>query len=79
MKVALLTDTHFGGRGDNISFDTHFKRFYDNIFFPYLEQNNITKVVHLGDMFDRRKYINYLTLASCREYFFDRLKELKIA
>jgi DNA repair exonuclease SbcCD nuclease subunit len=34
--------------------------------------------VHLGDCFDRRKYINFNTLSSCRNYFFDEIKKRDI-
>jgi predicted phosphodiesterase len=59
MKIALITDTHFGARSDSIPFDNFFRKFYDNIFFPTLAQEHITSVIHLGDCFDRRKYINF--------------------
>ena len=75
MKIALITDTHFGARGDNLAFDNFFKQFYDTIFFPELEKRNITKVLHLGDTFDRRKYVNFNSLHTCRKYFFDNLQE----
>jgi DNA repair exonuclease SbcCD nuclease subunit len=78
MKVALLTDTHFGARGDHGAFDKFFKKFYEGTFFPVLERESIQRVVHLGDMFDRRKYINYLTLSNCRDYFFNHLDRLGI-
>lgn len=78
MKIALITDTHFGARSDSIPFDKFFKRFYDEVFFPTLEQKHITTVFHLGDVFDRRKYINFNILKSCREYFFDRLKDKEV-
>lgn len=78
MRVALITDTHFGARSDSVHFDQYFKKFYDEVFFPELKTQDITHVIHLGDTFDRRKYINYQTLKSCREYFFDRLKILDI-
>jgi DNA repair exonuclease SbcCD nuclease subunit len=73
MKVAIITDTHFGARSDSIPFDNFFRKFYDQVFFPNLEERNIGCVLHLGDVFDRRKYINFNTLKSSREYFFDRL------
>ena len=41
MKIALLTDTHFGARNDNLNFNEYFYDFYEGIFFPYLQQNNI--------------------------------------
>ena len=78
MKIALITDTHFGARGDHAAFDKHFKKFYEQTFFPALDERGIRNVIHLGDMFDRRKYINYLTLSNCREYFFDPLRDRKI-
>lgn len=73
MKLALLGDTHFGARNDSPAFHKLFARFYDEVFFPYLEKENILHVIQLGDVFDRRKYINFQTLKSSREYFFDRL------
>lgn len=70
MKIAILGDTHFGARNDNHHFHAFFAKFYSNTFFPYLEEHGITNVIQLGDVFDRRKYINFQTLKSCREYFF---------
>jgi DNA repair exonuclease SbcCD nuclease subunit len=78
MKVAIITDTHFGARSDSIPFDNFFRKFYDQVFFPNLEARNIGCVLHLGDVFDRRKYINFNTLKSSREYFFDRLSKYEV-
>ena len=72
MKIALITDTHFGGRNDSGSFDSFFKKFYDEVFFPELKKRDVKNIFHLGDCFDRRKYINFDSLRSCREYFFDK-------
>jgi len=73
MKVALITDTHFGVRGDNIAVLNHQQMFFDQIFFPYLQQHNISKVFHLGDLVDRRKFININTAARMRSMFIDPL------
>jgi DNA repair exonuclease SbcCD nuclease subunit len=78
MKICLLGDTHFGARNDNSAFHDYFEKFYTEILFPYLVENNIDTVVQFGDLFDRRKYINFSTLAKSRSYFFDPLKELDI-
>ena len=78
MKVVLITDTHFGARGDHLAFDKQFDKFYTETFFPTLVEHGIKNVIHLGDMFDRRKYINYLTLRNCRKYFFDPMFNLGI-
>lgn len=74
-KVALVTDTHFGARSDSIPFDNFFRKFYDETFFPEIDRRGIKKIFHLGDCFDRRKYINFNTLSSCRDYFFDAAKQ----
>jgi DNA repair exonuclease SbcCD nuclease subunit len=73
MKIALLGDTHFGARNDNQAFHDFFEKFYRDVFFPYLIENNIDTVIQFGDLFDRRKYINFNTLARSRKYFFDQL------
>lgn len=72
MKIAILGDTHHGMRGDSIAFHNHYRQFYLNTFFPYLVENGIDTVFQLGDLFDRRKYISFQSLALCRRYFFDQ-------
>lgn len=73
MLVAILGDTHFGARGDSPHFHNYFAKFYNEVFFPYLEKHNILHVVQLGDVFDRRKYVNFNSLRQSRDYFFDKL------
>ena len=41
MKIALITDTHFGARNDSLIFSDYMRDFYTNQFFPYLKENNI--------------------------------------
>lgn len=64
MKICLLGDSHFGIRSDSPIFRDYFNKFFDQVFFPYLEANGINTVVHLGDFLDRRKYVNFETLRS---------------
>ena len=75
MKIALVTDTHFGARNDNTAFADYFGKFYTDIFFPYLKENNINTIIHLGDIVDRRKYINYQTQAHMQKAFIDPVIE----
>ena len=72
MKIALVTDTHWGIRGDSQIFLDYFGEFYNNVFFPYLQENNIKTICHLGDIVDRRKFINYVTLRHLKTDFIDR-------
>lgn len=74
MKIALITDTHAGARGDSLVFNEFFMKFWEGVFFPHLEEHNIKHIIHLGDVVDRRKFINFVTLNSWRTRFFDRLR-----
>lgn len=78
MKVAIITDQHFGARNDSIAFLDFFQKFYDNTFFPTLDTEGITTVLILGDTFDRRKYVNFYALDRAKKMFFDKLANRNI-
>jgi DNA repair exonuclease SbcCD nuclease subunit len=78
MKIALITDTHFGARNDNDNFNSYFYKFWDNTFFPYIQENNIDTVIHLGDVMDRRKFVSYKIAKDFREKFIQRFIDLNI-
>lgn len=61
MKILLLGDVHYGVRNDNPAFLDNTKRFLHNLLFPYMNENNIKTLIQVGDLFDRRKYININT------------------
>jgi len=69
MKIALITDTHFGVRNDNALFANFQNKFFYDVFLPYLKDNHILSVIHLGDLMDRRKYVNYVTLKNVKDNF----------
>jgi DNA repair exonuclease SbcCD nuclease subunit len=75
MKVAIITDQHFGARNDSQVFLDFFEKFYEQTFFPTLDANSITTVLILGDTFDRRKYVNFYALDRAKKMFFDKLEE----
>ena len=78
MKIALLTDLHFGARNDNQKVAAFQKKFFDEVFFPYVDENNIQEIVNLGDTFDRRKFISYTSLKTSKEMLFQPLYERNI-
>lgn len=78
MKIAIITDTHLGVRGDNSVFLDHQEKFYKEIFFPTLQKEKIDTVLHLGDIFDRRRYINFVTLKRAKEMFVKPMMDMGI-
>lgn len=78
MKVAIITDQHFGARNDSLHFIEFYEKFYSGTFFPRLLKDKIDTVLILGDTFDRRKYVNFYSLQRAKQMFFDKLAEHNI-
>ena len=78
MKVAIITDTHYGARKNSKLFHDYFLKFYNDIFFPTLEEYGINKVIHLGDAFDSRKGIDFSALSWAKNNIFDRFQKMCI-
>lgn len=76
MRVAIITDTHSGAGNDNQHLNEYFLQFYEKLFFPYLKERKIEHVIHLGDTFDRRKYVNFNTLHSWHTRVFQPLSDM---
>jgi DNA repair exonuclease SbcCD nuclease subunit len=76
MKIAIITDQHFGARNDSPLFLDYYEKFYRETFFPRIKEEKIKFVLILGDTFDRRKYVNFYSLKRTKEMFFDPLKEM---
>lgn len=71
MRIPIITDTHFGARGDSAVVYQIQEQFYQNVFWPALDaEGGVTEILHLGDVTDRRKYVNYVTLDKAKEMFF---------
>ena len=78
MKIAIITDQHFGARKGSKNLHDYFGQFYDDVFFPYLEENKIDTVVDMGDTFDNRRSMDLWSLKWAKEKYFDRLRDLGI-
>ena len=75
MKIAILNDTHCGIRNSSEIFLNNAEDFYTNIFFPECEKRNIKQIVHLGDYYDHRKFVNFKALNQNRRVFLDQLRK----
>ena len=78
MKVAIITDQHFGARKGSKHLHDYFKQFYDDVFFPYIEEHGIDTIVDMGDTFDNRRSIDLWSLEWAKENYYDRLEKLGI-
>ena len=74
MKIAVLNDTHTGIRNSSEIFLNNAEDFYNNIFFPECEKQNIKQILHLGDYYDHRKFVNFKALNHNRRVFLDQLR-----
>jgi predicted phosphodiesterase len=78
MKVAILNDTHCGVRNSSDIFLKYQERFYTEIFFPYLKEHNITNILHLGDYYEHRKFVNFKALNANRKHFLEPMRDMGI-
>ena len=76
MKIAIITDQHFGARKGSALFHDYFLKFYNDVFFPTLEKEGITTIVDMGDTFDSRKGVDFSSLAWAKDHYFDRLEKM---
>tara|TARA_S200000501_G_scaffold235836_1_gene221139 strand:+ start:1466 stop:2500 length:1035 start_codon:yes stop_codon:yes gene_type:complete len=78
MKIAIITDTHYGARKGSKHLHDYFEMFYRDIFFPSLEEHKIDTVIHMGDIFDSRKSIDLQSLEWSKRVVFDPLKKYNV-
>jgi predicted phosphodiesterase len=74
MKIAILNDTHCGIRNSSEIFLKNAADFYDNVFFPECEKQGVKQIVHLGDYYDHRKFVNFKALNHNRKNFLDPMR-----
>ena len=78
MKIAIITDQHFGCRINSKLFHDYFLKFYNDVFFPTLEKEGIDTIIDMGDTFDSRKGIDFAALSWSKDNYYDRLRDYTI-
>jgi len=78
MRLAIITDTHYGARKGSKHLHDYFELFYRDVFFPSLEEHQIDTVIHMGDIFDSRKAIDLQSLEWSKRVVFDPLKKYNV-
>lgn len=76
MKVAIVADSHAGVRNNSPVFMRHQIRFFEETFLPHVEENGIRHMLHLGDVFDRRKDTNNYAIHEWDRRVFSRWSEV---
>ncbi len=79
MKVAIITDQHFGFKKGSKLFHEYFQKFYEETFFPTLQERGIDTVLDLGDTFDNRKGIDLYSLDWSQKNWFNPLRDRNIS
>lgn len=74
-KIAILNDTHAGIRNSSDVFIDNAEKFYCDVFFPFLLEHDIRHIIHLGDYYDNRKFINFRALNRNRHHFLKPLRD----
>lgn len=77
MKFCILGDLHLGARNDLKLFHNYFEKLF-NFLYQKLEELQIDTIIQTGDLWDKRKYVNFNTLNEARRYFFDELESRNI-
>ena len=69
MKIAIVGDVHFGARNRNVLIEKWQRKFYEEYFWPKIDELGIDTILQTGDYFDSRKWINIQTMAFHKEVF----------
>ena len=76
-RVIVLGDTHWGANNGSTVMHTYFRKFYADLI-EYIKLNDIKAVIQLGDLFDRRKSVDFLSLWTAEDAMFKPLRELGV-
>jgi len=73
MEIALVTDTHAGVRNDHEQFQSYQQKSW-NWFFDHIDKKSIKHIIHLGDIYERRQYVNFTSAMRLRLDFFEQIE-----
>ena len=68
-KILMISDIHFGCRGNSEKYLTVIKDFFTTTLVKAIDDNKITDVRILGDLFDNRNTLNVRTMNTVMEVF----------
>ena len=71
-KYVVLGDLHLNSKNGSEIYTKHQQKFFDKVLFPFLKEHQMN-VIQLGDLFDQRKYANFVGLDAAFKGFFDEM------
>jgi len=77
-RVALITDLHFGVFQNNKVFFEYQMQYFEQVFFKYLIEHEIEKVIILGDVNDNRTTVNNFIASEIEKRFIGFFKRNNI-
>ena len=77
-KIVIITDTHLDARQSSSIFLKYMQNYYNDVLFPYMKENNIVDLIHLGDFTDNRNNISLQANQYIVQGFGAKLKEQNI-
>lgn len=72
-KFVVLGDCHLGARNASNHYSKYFNKFFSDVLYPYMVENDIKKIYQLGDMFDNRTSLSIKAYNACKSTWFDPL------
>lgn len=78
MKILFLGDLHIGARNCNPNFLKMMQDYFNNELFPYIKKHNITTVIQLGDILDKRRNVDFTISNFLINTFYNFFEENKV-
>jgi DNA repair exonuclease SbcCD nuclease subunit len=74
-KTAVITDLHFGVRNNHPYFLKRQQQFFEEVFFPTIDAEEIDTVIDMGDVFDKQSNVKFSMLSEASKFYFDEIKK----
>jgi len=78
LKIVILGDTHIGARNSNSTIEHWQRKFYNDFFWPTIDELGIKTIIQTGDYFDNRKWLNINSIATQKEIIINELQSRDI-
>lgn len=64
-----------GARSGDLDFARYFNRFFEEVLYPYMKENDIEIIIQLGDYFDNQNSVDTSAWKECKPVWVDKLND----